>query len=232
MLSEWYLRGYRREAWELNRGSWCHRWNFPRQVSDSPPRPVENNQFYLVHKELTKVGEIAKALVTNSVAEQLNSVLSCVHRCSTCWNWCTGRYSGVRVIVRIFSAVCRTVIAHQWVFNWIDGYSPKTITTVKLYKMTWCLSVSSICGLYLTSPIPKSTAENKYWEALERIQNGWTIYINVNEPGFRISNLTVVLEAGKSNPKCCIRPQKYPELCNEINLAEKKKDCVNIRKNI
>lgn len=34
----------------------------------------ENNQFYLVHKELIKVGEIAKALATNSVAERLSIV--------------------------------------------------------------------------------------------------------------------------------------------------------------
>lgn len=66
----------------------------------------------------------------------------------------------------------------------------------------------------------RSKAERKYWEALERIQSGHTHIVNINESGFRISNLSVAIEAGKANPKGYIRPQRYPELCEAIKAAD------------
>lgn len=66
----------------------------------------------------------------------------------------------------------------------------------------------------------KSNAEKKYWQALERIKSRNTEIVNVNESGFRISNLSVALEAGKANPKGYIRPQRYPDLCKAIKTAE------------
>lgn len=68
----------------------------------------------------------------------------------------------------------------------------------------------------------RSTAEEKYWQALDRIQKGHTLVVNVNEHKFRISNLSVALEAGKVNPKGYIRPQRYPELCDAIKAANAK----------
>ncbi|CAD7560197.1 hypothetical protein [Aeromonas hydrophila] len=65
----------------------------------------------------------------------------------------------------------------------------------------------------------RSKAEKKYWEALERIKTGNACIVNINESGFRISNLSVAIEAGKANPKGYIRPQRYPELCEAIKSA-------------
>ncbi|MEZ8187557.1 hypothetical protein ACED29_17250 [Shewanella sp. 5S214] len=65
----------------------------------------------------------------------------------------------------------------------------------------------------------RSFAQEKYWEALERIQSENTLIVNTNEPGFRISNLTVALEAGKAKPKGYIRPLRFPELCAAIKAA-------------
>ena len=68
--------------------------------------------------------------------------------------------------------------------------------------------------------IINSKAEKKYWDALKRIQDKNTEIVNVHDVGFRISNLTVALEAGKNNPKGYIRPQRYPELCDAIKAAD------------
>ena len=65
----------------------------------------------------------------------------------------------------------------------------------------------------------RSTAEKNYWNALERIKSGHTKVVNIKDPRFRISNITVALEAGKVNPKGYIRPQRYQELCNAIKIA-------------
>ncbi|HDX8460369.1 TPA: hypothetical protein RUY97_000996 [Aeromonas dhakensis] len=73
-----------------------------------------------------------------------------------------------------------------------------------------------------------SKAERKYWEALHRIKHGLAHMVNVNDASFRISTLSVALEAGKVNPKGYIRPQRYPELCEAIREAEQARQATSL----
>lgn len=69
----------------------------------------------------------------------------------------------------------------------------------------------------------RSKAEQKYWDALKRLITRESNVVDTNDATFRFSNLSVAVEAGKKNPKGYIRPQRYPDLCDAIKLAETKR---------
>jgi len=57
-----------------------------------------------------------------------------------------------------------------------------------------------------------------YTAALSRLKSGDTEIVDTSAPDFRFSNTTVAIEAGKS--KGFIRPERYPDLCREIQAEE------------
>ena len=64
-----------------------------------------------------------------------------------------------------------------------------------------------------------SKVEKELHEALQRLINGQTEVVDTTSSQFRISNNMVAKEAGR--PSGTIRATRYPELCLEIERAEK-----------
>lgn len=63
-----------------------------------------------------------------------------------------------------------------------------------------------------------STAEQQYWDALERLKNGKTKYVDTKSVRFKFTKDAVGREAGKS--KGYVRYDRYPILCDAIYDAE------------
>ncbi len=63
-----------------------------------------------------------------------------------------------------------------------------------------------------------SKAEQQYWDALERLKNGKTKYVDTKSVRFKFTKDAVGREAGKS--KGYVRYDRYPILCDAISDAE------------
>lgn len=63
--------------------------------------------------------------------------------------------------------------------------------------------------------------EPLYRAAFERLKAGKAKIVDTSAPGFRFSATTVAIEAGKK--KGFIRPERYPDLCRDIEAEEAKR---------
>jgi len=63
-----------------------------------------------------------------------------------------------------------------------------------------------------------STAEQQYWDALERLKSGKTKYVDTKSVRFKFTKDAVGREAGKN--KGYVRYDRYPILCDAISDAE------------
>ena len=66
-----------------------------------------------------------------------------------------------------------------------------------------------------------SQAEQAYWDALNRLQDGTAKIVNTKSSRFKFTRDAVGREAGKG--KGYVRDERYPELCEAITKAEEER---------
>ncbi|WP_348653229.1 hypothetical protein [uncultured Psychrobacter sp.] len=66
-----------------------------------------------------------------------------------------------------------------------------------------------------------SQAEQAYWDALNRLQDGTAKIVNTKSSRFKFTRDAVGREAGKG--KGYVRNERYPELCEAITKAEEER---------
>lgn len=66
-----------------------------------------------------------------------------------------------------------------------------------------------------------SQAEQAYWDALNRLQDGTAKIVNTKSSRFKFTRDAVGREAGKG--KGYVRSERYPELCEAITKAEEER---------
>ena len=67
-----------------------------------------------------------------------------------------------------------------------------------------------------------SQAEQAYWDALNRLQDGTAKIVNTKSSRFKFTRDAVGREAGKG--KGYVRHERYPELCQAIKDAEENRE--------